>query len=791
MNRVKTFLETHQRSLLVLAALILTIVFTLSGTQLYLKAQLMLGNDVIISMTLDNQEFSIQNGQVANVTMETSVITNPFCSAKCVATFEDVSEDRLIDQRTFEIRPGKPYSQTYHMTPDSSGEGQILYRISMECQGIKRALCQTNMNLEMRSALITLDHTLNSDERTAQETLRMKLINIHNTNSIITSSLPSMQALADSLGATAEKELSTIYETEIMLERVKPLIEEADAQWSRQDYTNLAETVIRLDRTLSTATILSANETLHELAEAHNAVAALMQKSYENLEAISKLSLLEDNRSNGATSTYLEMVEIFYKGNDPVKKKYILESLSGELDSLREKADKILLNETVRVLVETDISKSALCTVRGICLSHPTGYARAVQDSLNIDSACSDLELFLAVHTGISTSISGEITNEGYPSNSSFWDKIELIANNIFLDASKSYGEDIPNSPMGSLIKSFLPDGELADVQLDGYNLTPALTRELINRQPTSCGAADQTIPPPPNTTLIDIPDTPQKQEVKLPDQNPTCCIHGSCAACCEDCSGAPFPIIFLHGHAFNKDTSAEYSLDAFNSIQSSLENDGYLDAGMISVSNPSGWARADIPITVKASYYFDAFEEQGEYVVVHTKSESINTYATRLKDIVDTVKERSDEDKVIIIAHSMGGLVARRYDQLWPGNIDKIIMVGTPNHGVSGGVSELCPLIGSPMECDDMKEGSIFLNKLNSATTEASKIVIYGAGCDMEGSDGDGVVTVESAVLSGAQNIEISGKCTTLEKLHTSMLHVDKYPDVYRQIIISLGDVS
>lgn len=59
---------------------------------------------------------------------------------------------------------------------------------------------------------------------------------------------------------------------------------------------------------------------------------------------------------------------------------------------------------------------------------------------------------------------------------------------------------------------------------------------------------------------------------------------------------------------------------------------------------------------------------------------ESVNTY---LFPDIERVKKKTGKDKVVIIGHSLGGLLGRAYISYFsPSSIDKLIMIGTPNLG-------------------------------------------------------------------------------------------------------------
>jgi pimeloyl-ACP methyl ester carboxylesterase len=271
-----------------------------------------------------------------------------------------------------------------------------------------------------------------------------------------------------------------------------------------------------------------------------------------------------------------------------------------------------------------------------------------------------------------------------------------------------------------------------------------------------------------------------------LEEQQPECCVFGRCMECCAACE--KYPIIFLHGHDFNKDISAYYSLNAFAELQKALEKEGYLDAGEISLltarRGSPGILGMSMPITVRASYYFDIFfSRMGRYIPVQTKSENIDTYAIRLKELVDNMKYETNQSRAIIIAHSMGGLVARRYIQIFgAGSIEKLILVNVPNHGITGKVREYCSFLGASLECRDMDADSLFINKLNqhNLTEMVRTYNILGTGCQMDEGLGDGIVLEQNAILDSAENYIIEGQCSGINLLHGELLDISKYPEFY-----------
>ena len=127
------------------------------------------------------------------------------------------------------------------------------------------------------------------------------------------------------------------------------------------------------------------------------------------------------------------------------------------------------------------------------------------------------------------------------------------------------------------------------------------------------------------------------------------------------------------------------------------------------------------------------------------------------------------------------GGLVTRRYLQLFgEDSVVAVIMIGTPNNGITGRTQQFCGVLGSELECRDMEAGSLFMTKLTNG--KKPKIPVYtiaGIGCDMGGEEGDGIITRSSVALPWATNVVVNGTCSGLSALHSTLLDPSLYPDV------------
>lgn len=126
-----------------------------------------------------------------------------------------------------------------------------------------------------------------------------------------------------------------------------------------------------------------------------------------------------------------------------------------------------------------------------------------------------------------------------------------------------------------------------------------------------------------------------------------------------------------------------------------------------------------------------------------------LETLTERLAKKVDELRIKLKVEKVVLIGHSMGGMIARNYVQNRGGAAYASIMItlGSPHHG-----SKLAPFALSPMG-KSLLPGSEFLQQFNSVTwpplTQAFSIYTRYDNI---------VLPAESARMDGSQAIELEG---------------------------------
>jgi pimeloyl-ACP methyl ester carboxylesterase len=204
----------------------------------------------------------------------------------------------------------------------------------------------------------------------------------------------------------------------------------------------------------------------------------------------------------------------------------------------------------------------------------------------------------------------------------------------------------------------------------------------------------------------------------------------------------------------------------------------GTLGGGVSVLGQPREWPQPPLPVVLvhgwqdserveKSQFKFMArwLERDGFEVYYATGiSPERNLYrnAQKLKEAIERAKADSGISKVTLIAHSMGGLVARAYVEsaLYNGDVAQVFMLGTPQAGLDLWHGYLLRQVvrnpGIPSLQELTPEHMLLFNRTHHPRSDVPYYLIAGdyRSIDTDGHDspplhlppGDGIVTLESA---------------------------------------------
>jgi len=129
---------------------------------------------------------------------------------------------------------------------------------------------------------------------------------------------------------------------------------------------------------------------------------------------------------------------------------------------------------------------------------------------------------------------------------------------------------------------------------------------------------------------------------------------------------------------------------------------------------------------------------------------DSIADYAGELAWRVE--RENAHRRHIVIVAHSMGGLVTRYYlkNLRATDQVKTVITVATPHHGTFGGM--ILPPRSIPTS--EMLPDSPFLEELNSVSETAPGVGFHSIWTPTDGV----VIPAENSIMCGARNYKVSG---------------------------------
>jgi len=848
-EKQKSFSQRYKNWLLALfVILMLFIIFNIFLA--LLKLQFTVGEEITLTINPSSTSIFLNYGETKQIIFNINATNSIFCTASCSSSFDDISLSKELDYGTFPLNGNLALSKSYNLSVPKIGKGQNLYNFKVSCKNKKSFFCKTDELEKSSLALITLNYDLSTAQKELKKRLKSSLSNFILEFNTTDYKLQDVNDKFFTLSAQINVEDLIVIKNSVneVFNKLRIDLEELKLLWYNQSY-------LELDLAFDSSYSGKNNEILEQIDFLNHALDARLNGHNNRVEIINSLSnqkftelaavnyIVEDNEFFGILSNIRNILSNI--GTSILTKTF--ENYS-QIDNSLSEAQQVFNNLNQISLrnfntIDTEgkyllgFQFDLVCSIKGICLQYliiaDLKEDREVNNTQLVQN-CNNINELQDIYSKENNISSNFIKN-----NLSLYDKTELnktlayVISHIRVNLTNNHIEQLnillnSNTTLGSysitILKTLLSDNTSTEPEIyNPLNLsydkllaatslyTPNNLLEYNNR------FCNRTLNYMHQNFSIYLPNmseiskvifqtnfTPlQKINVTLEDHPPICCVFNKCSPCCSDerCANNPelYPIIFLHGHSFNKKNSAEYSLDAFNKIISILEKKGYLNAGVITpLSSYSEflkgeWGLSGKPVIVKGSYYYTSYFNIGQNIIVTQKSENIENYAIRLKELIDLVKYRTGKDKVIIIAHSMGGLVARSYIQIFGDqSVYKLILIATPNYGIDGSINDYCPILGERKECSDMAASSVFIKRLSASIPSTAKIyTIIGKGCKMGQDTGDGVVRLSSAQLPYAKNYGIEGNCTSLfvENLHTDILNIEKYTKTLDHIEIILAE--
>jgi|GEM_PF-3467089 len=663
-----------------------------------------------------------------------------FCHAACNMTLIDAYSKNTLDYSENIFLPNVHSKKVYSFDPHINGAGQKMYYLKVSCHNLKSLLCKTDEKVRTRSALITVNHNYTKSEyqkmieiRDKLESLKSELINQSSYEDAVNRAVLTINSTIP-----ISREISNFTYSQIYL------LDMAKSFYFNQNFLRAQEIIDKI----------YIPNMFGEWLAIKNQVLSF------NQNVIDLKFLLNDS---------FDEVYHFYQKTNP-QKATLLKTIYLGFDAKKMGSfEKILAFSGLN-----QVKSNVLNLTRNYTLEKA-----AFENEINHNMTLVYSLLGGQGRLGKEICVNEEKVNDLINSHN----QNLLSYNPSFLEYINFVNDSLPLI-FGNGTHFISPQASL--LNQSGMNLLGILSYIKIDRF-TYCENFSTLYPNALKASVIFLNHSlsqPVFEEVPIPSSK--CCIYGECSGCSE----RPYPVIFLHGHAVNKDNPPESSINVFSPIQNKLSDQKVIvNGGDINYDSASGdklWSKMPIPLGVRATYYYVSYYDANILSKTIMKEEGIESYSIRLKEIIDLVLNETGSDKVIIIAHSMGGLVVRKYLMLFgESKVDRIMLIATPNHGITGKIEKFCGYLGDKKACSDMAENSVFLKKLSYYQPKLPVGVISGVGCDTNGKDGDGVVQADSAKLNYAKLYYVTGSCNDLlgTSFHNQLLLPDKYPGVYNTV--------
>ncbi len=761
-----------QRAFLAAALCIVLILLVYSIFIAVLVVDRITGEDLVLFLKAETEYARVTHSQTVQLAYEYSTNNLAFCSATCNWEFEDLSEGKILSTGTDVVKPAASMQKLFPVTSAPSGLSEHYYQFRVSCVNEPSSLCRSEGFTRTSAALSVLNVTYGEED---------VLLALVRANLPVWSD--AMRVEIGQLNAIANHSKIGTGRAALYAERA------SNASSRLQDRYAQASTALANDDIRMIAQLIEVPPTTPERAAyeselaAERAAIASYQELLRSESSLAAAYAIANTSERAAFASEISAVAdaiASFSYTDPLVLRSATRALTSHLAVFTAQRASETIDAAKQAQDALYADRLQACTLKlATCPARATPPTTLAESRTALEEVCQARATLPALFANASTAYALSFNpNATVQENEALYNVSAVRAQTSFAaiaegmrDAARR-GRLISTDPSLRLAVDLAQSDELAALNCSFENTSAHLASE------PSLVLAEITSDPAPLPALV------------LPTQQ--CCIEGVCQTCHRS---KRYPILLVHGHAFEDATSPELSITAFAAFAEQLQADGYVYAGnafpreSLSGIVPGEFSNVPRPLVFTVTYYYDSYQEEGSVSFIPTKSESIEVYALRLRDVISVVQQRTGSDKVVLVSHSMGGLVSRKYLQFFgEKNVAALIMIGTPNAGVTGKVRSLCDFTGSDRECEDLAAQSVFLTKLNAAVPPAIPIYTFaGRGC---GGDFDGIVSTESVALPYAQNTIIDGACGK-EYLHSTMLQPALVPAVYSDVYALLENLT
>jgi hypothetical protein len=811
------------------------------------KVSFVLDNE--LNIRLDPLEANLFTSNSEPVSLKLTVKNDNFiqCRSSCEFRLIDLSKNDVIYSENKTMQHKEEWSGEFLLQPPGKGSGQLIYNFEVECRNIKSLVCLSEGKPKYKSSIITLNYRLSEEEKMLKDGLKPKLEMFSSAISELSAYSERNNLLIGNIdGSIGEKSqlIKAAESADKSINSIAADFEDLYSVWKSEGYS-LLENLFGNSLFYSIPEI---NSSVSNVTDEYVKIAMIRNNNINLIDAAADLRI-NISEAAGFYNGELNDKNLMALKNTDDSSRVIIDSygllsngtyhsendVNGELDSAVKNLDDEVENyknmsaeglffsiySSALIAVKNsenfDFSPAPFCdslrkSLAGIYkINNDSSSLRDVRYGWSIGNP--ELDSLLANTTLMLKSLALEETI-GYINSSNLPEKEKLlgIAEDKFSGISVYSNMPVSDFNLAVMndeseyITYTIPASDIISIALlDNSESVSFIEKNCRNYSFDKNQSMDFTARfmnmdfsgADGLRYSAEIPDVKPGSAEEISDNPPECCTFGECSYC--SINKSIYPVLFVHGHEIRNTNDPENTMNDFSSIQEKMQDFGYINAGELNLkfsgSEPGIdglWGLSGRPVTARSSFYYILSYGIGSYSVSVQKSERIENYAIRLKEMIELLKSKTGADKVDVVALSMGGLVVREYVSLFgSGSIHKIITINTPHHGISGNVKTLCSVLGSSKECDDMSEGSVFLSRLNSKSVPENLYVIRSVGCKMGNTTGDGIVTDESGYLAGAKNYVIHGNCTDSigVSLHGSAIEPDVHPETFELLIEILNE--